>query len=93
LGLSRGVRELDGELEDTLRALRKVVGLTLGFVCCGDGSIFYVSVGGRVLAVVRGLVGFGISSACCSSTSMAYIALTLSVIAVRQCHAPMTTYI
>jgi len=49
------VRKLDGELEDTLRALRKVVGLA----CCGDGSIFYVAVGGRVLGVGRGLIGFG----------------------------------
>jgi hypothetical protein len=59
LGLARGVRKLDGELEDTLRALRKVVGLALRLVCCGDGSIFYIAVGGRVLGVGRGLVGFG----------------------------------
>jgi hypothetical protein len=59
LGLARGVRELDGELEDTLRSLRHLIGFALRLVCCGDGSIFYVAVGGRVLGVGRGLVGFG----------------------------------
>jgi hypothetical protein len=53
------VRELNGELEDALRALGHVVGLALRLVCCGDGSIFYVAVGGRVLGVGRGLLGFG----------------------------------
>ena len=59
MSLARGVRELDSELEDTLWALGKVVGLALRLVCCGDSSIFYVAVGGRVLGVGRGLIGFG----------------------------------
>jgi hypothetical protein len=86
------VRELNGELEDALRALGHVVGLALRLVCCGDGSIFYVAVGGRVLGVGRGLVGFGNFISFCSSTSMAY-QLALSVIGLHQCLALMTTYI
>jgi hypothetical protein len=39
--------------------LRHLIGFALRLVCCGDGSIFYVAVGGRVFGVVRGLVGFG----------------------------------
>ena len=87
------MRELDGELEDTLRALRKVIGLALGLVCCGDGSIFYVAVGGRVLRVGRGLIGFGIIVSLSCSLRANACELTLSMNAIRQWLTPMITHI
>jgi hypothetical protein len=57
LCLAGSVRELDGQLEDALGALRHLLGLAFRLVGGSNSSILYVAVG-RVLGLVGGLVGW-----------------------------------